>query len=222
MKHVRLVIDQGNRFNEQIQSGLQTESIQSHYIDSFTNKSVTMGNKQSNPEVQEDVMRNDNESNNELSSSDSSSSGVFLSEALQADVVNSFQSSVLQQQWQSLQSDIIKRHYSREANENARKDQVEEELLKWRAQNNQIQTHLDDSIDSLNAKFNDLSVEMQFNTDKLLNTIVPNHDKKTQAKDACVDVRTALVTCYNQVQDIRKCDDVVATLEQCVKNTIIH
>jgi hypothetical protein len=181
-----------------------------------------MGNKQSNPTVQEDVMRNNNESNNGLSSSDSSSSGVFLSEALQADVVNSFQSSVLQQQWQSLQSDIMKRHYSREATENARKDQVEEELLKWRAQNNQIQTHLDDSIDSLNAKFNDLSVEMQFNTDKLLNTIVPKDDKKTQAKDACVDVRTALVTCYNQVQDIRKCDDVVATLEQCVKNTIIH
>jgi hypothetical protein len=178
-----------------------------------------MGNKQSSSSLQDDNELNALSSSD--TSSSSSSSGVFLSEALQADVVSSFQSSVLQQQWQSLQSDIIKRHHSREAMENARKDQVEEELLKWRAQNHKIQTHLDDSIDSLNAKFNDLTVELEFNTNKLLRTI-QGDNKKTQSKDACVDIRSALVTCYNQVQDMRKCDDVVVTLEQCVKNAIIH
>lgn len=184
-----------------------------------------MGNKQSTvsmPENGTNSFNNESNASSSLGDSPSSASGVFLSEALQADVVNSFQSSILQQQWESLQSDILQRHSSREASEHARKEQVEEELLKWRAQNQKIQTYLDDSIDALNAKFNDCSVEMQFNTDKLLKRIQGDNKATRQAKDACVDIRTALVTCYNQVQDIRKCDDVVVTLEQCVKHAILQ
>lgn len=172
-----------------------------------------MGNKNSSPQ--------NNSNNSDLNVSAESTSGVFLSDQLQADLVSSFQSSILQQQWNLLQTDILSRRNERLSKEVDRKVQVEEELMKWRAQNEQLQANLDDSMDTLKAKFNDLAVSMQYDTNKLVNSIGKSMNKKGKAQDSCVDIRSALVSCCKQVQDLRKCDAEVAALEQCVKNVVM-
>jgi hypothetical protein len=136
-----------------------------------------------------------------------------------AEIVNSFQSEVLQTQWEKLQAKILTNHNERVTQAEARNAAVEEELTKWRNHNEVVQNSLDQKIDELKAKFADSSVAIAYDVGKLEEKI--GNSPKFGSNEACSDVRISLTSCYNGTDDIRKCDEIVKAMERCAKQTIM-
>lgn len=147
------------------------------------------------------------------------SSGVFLSNQLQADIVQSFQSEALQTQWEKLQAKILTNHRERITQDEIRKAQVQEEIQKWRKHNDAVHASLDQKLDELRAKFTDAKVAITYDVEKLEGKLgkVP---KFGGTDGACLDVRMAVSNCFKGEKDVRQCDDVLGVLENCVKKTV--
>ena len=74
---------------------------------------------------------------------------------------------MLQGQWENLQKGILVSHHQRNTKYNEQKAALYEDLSNWRTQNNQVQEKLNGTIEDLQFKFNDLSLETQKALDKL-------------------------------------------------------
>lgn len=82
---------------------------------------------------------------------------------------------------------------------------------------------MNNTLDSLNAKFADKEVELQFNVDQLEKRIgsVPIFGQE-KGTGMCLDERTKLMNCYsNKSGDIRDCDDIVKAMERCTKKAVV-
>jgi len=150
-------------------------------------------------------------------------SGVFLANELQTEIVNAFQTSNLQAEWEKLQTKIITSHNERVITAAEHIGQIQNELSQWRQHNEEVQSSLNNSLDSLNAKFADKEVELQFNVDQLEKRIgsVPVFGQE-KGTGMCLDERTKLMNCYsNKSGDIRDCDDIVKAMERCTKKAVV-
>eukprot|EP00558_Chaetoceros_sp_UNC1202_P007214 CAMPEP_0197245702 /NCGR_PEP_ID=MMETSP1429-20130617/10409_1 /TAXON_ID=49237 /ORGANISM="Chaetoceros sp., Strain UNC1202" /LENGTH=185 /DNA_ID=CAMNT_0042706245 /DNA_START=38 /DNA_END=595 /DNA_ORIENTATION=- len=146
-------------------------------------------------------------------------SGVFLSNELQADILGAFQSQVLQTQWEKLQTKIMVNHNERISQNELRKLQVEEEVARWKKDNDEVQNILDERMEGVKSQFWDLEVALQQDVQNLENKVgnVPKFGGDT----ACFDVRSSLTSCYKNTKDVRTCDELVAAMDRCVKQTVI-
>ncbi|GFH48220.1 hypothetical protein CTEN210_04696 [Chaetoceros tenuissimus] len=150
-------------------------------------------------------------------------SGVFLANELQTEIVNAFQTSNLQAEWEKLQTKIITSHNERVITAAEHIGQIQNELAQWRQHNEEVQSSLNNTLDSLNAKFADKEVELQFNVDQLEKRIgsVPVFGQE-KGTGMCLDERTKLMNCYsNKSGDIRDCDDIVKAMERCTKKAVV-
>lgn len=140
-----------------------------------------------------------------------------------AEIVNAFQTSNLQAEWEKLQTKIITSHNERVITAAEHIGQIQNELSQWRQHNEEVQSSLNNSLDSLNAKFADKEVELQFNVDQLEKRIgsVPVFGQE-KGTGMCLDERTKLMNCYsNKSGDIRDCDDIVKAMERCTKKAVV-
>ena len=139
---------------------------------------------------------------------------------LAAEILQTFQSQALQTEWEKVQTKILTNQQQRVEEDDVRKVRLEENLTKWRAQNEAVQKTLDDKIASCRQAFNDAQTAMQVDLTDMEGQMnkVP---KFGGGDDACFEFRKSLTNCYKEASDGRKCDDLVNAMEMCVKKTVM-
>ena len=146
-----------------------------------------------------------------------------------AEIVNAFQSSALQTQWEKLQTSIITSHNERVTTTNEQIAHIQNELAQWRQHNSAVQSTLDDKLDSLNSSFADKEVEVGYNVQQLEKRVgnVPVFGEE-KGTGVCLEERMGLVNCFKSSRsDNAKsdawngCEEMVEAMERCTKKAVI-
>jgi len=174
-----------------------------------------MGNKNSAAQAQE-TQQSDDEN-----SPSSNKSGVYLAQPFQEELVQTFQSKAIQNQFELFQAKMISSHNETISQDDQRRHALHRELTKWRDHNAQVQSSLDERMDAARAKFSDTEVGLRYDLGKMEETIKNKVPKFGNTANACLDSRAELTRCYNGVNDVRKCDGFVEAYERCAKQTVM-
>ena len=84
------------------------------------------------------------------------------------------------------------------------------------------QPELDAKVDSANARFADLQVELQYEVDRVEKKVGQGGPKGADGAAApCVALRANLAACFREADDVRKCDGYIDALERCVKVEVV-
>jgi hypothetical protein len=155
---------------------------------------------------------------------------ITLTFPLAAEIVNAFQSSALQTQWEKLQTSIITSHNERITDTNTHLTHIQNEITQWRTHNNAVQSTLDEKLDSLNSKFADKQVEVGYDVQQLEKRIgkVPVFGEE-RGTGVCLEERMGLIDCYNRNKSKRGngngngnvCDEIVKAMERCAKKAVM-
>jgi hypothetical protein len=89
----------------------------------------------------------------------------------------------------------------------------------FREQNKSIQAKLDQSIDSLEDRFADMSNVVGYDAERLEKKYL-NATTMKKGDIPCLTERTSMATCYTDKKDSDACDSFIQALEECVSNTI--
>ena len=139
-----------------------------------------------------------------------------------AKVMNDFQSKHLKEEWENRQRAILASRNERIAEDERRRVGLEQELNVFRARNAETQAKLDAKVDSANARFADLQVELQYEVDRVEKKVGQGGPKGADGAAApCVTLRADLAACFREADDVRKCDGYIEALERCVKVEVV-
>jgi uncharacterized protein YlxW (UPF0749 family) len=164
---------------------------------------------------------------------------LLLASPLAAEIVNAFQSSVLQTQWEKLQTSIITSHNERVITTAEQLAHVQNELAQWRQHNSSVQSALDDKLDSLDSSFADKEVEVGYDVQQLEKKIgnVPVFGEE-KGTGVCLEERMNLVNCFKSSnvsgnsesksesgsrnnEAWNGCEEIVNAMERCTKKAVM-
>ena len=95
-------------------------------------------------------------------------------------------------------------------------------MTQWREQNNQIQKNLDQTVESLEARYADLVNIVEYDAKRLESEHL-NGKSIDKQELPCLKVRADVASCLaGQGQHIRTCDVFVQALEDCTTTTITN
>jgi len=158
---------------------------------------------------------------NDENSPSSDTSGVYLNQNFQEEIVQTFQSKAIQNQFELFQAKMITSHNEAMSQDDQRRHALQRELTKWREHNTQVQSSFDERMDTVRAKFSDTEVGLRYDLGKMEDTMKNKVPKFGNTENACIDTRVELAKCYNGVDDVRKCDGFVEALERCANQAVI-
>jgi hypothetical protein len=101
----------------------------------------------------------------------------------------------------------------------AQKTQLQQRMDQFREQNKNIQAKLDQSIDSMEARFADMSNVVEYDAERLEKKYL-NTTTVKMGDIPCLTERTSITACYTDKKDSTACDSFIQALEECVSNTI--
>mmetsp|Transcript_6815 Transcript_6815/g.9821 ORF Transcript_6815/g.9821 Transcript_6815/m.9821 type:complete len:175 (+) Transcript_6815:52-576(+) len=146
-------------------------------------------------------------------------SGVFLAQEFQQELIHSFETKILKEQWNKRQSEILKSTNARTAAETQRRLRFESEYNQWKKQNSETHSNLDKDIDEFRARFADAAASLKWDVGKLESKA----GKSVQfGKDnACVNARIDVAECLREENDVRKCNEILKIMENCTKQNVV-
>jgi cell shape-determining protein MreC len=101
----------------------------------------------------------------------------------------------------------------------AQKTQLQQRMDQFREQNKNLQAELDQTIDSMEARFADMSNVVEYDAERLEKKYL-NTSTMKKGDIPCLTERTSIVACYAGKKDSAACDSFIQALEECVSNTI--
>jgi len=81
--------------------------------------------------------------------------------------MKSFQSKILQNEWEKYQKSILTAAQQRVASEEQWQSEFRQKRQRWRERNDGIQTQLDQKLDDIRAKYSDYSAEIRWDLQKI-------------------------------------------------------
>ena len=136
--------------------------------------------------------------------------------------MSDFQSKHLQEEWENQQRAILAARSERIAQDEQRRQGLENELNLFRARNAETQSKLDGKIDAARLRFADLEVALKYDIDAMEKKHLGKGPKAEGVQSQpCVGLRTDLAACFKETDDVRKCDGYVEALERCVKKEVV-
>lgn len=99
------------------------------------------------------------------------------------------------------------------------KTQLQQRMDQFREQNKNMQAKLDQSIDSMEARFDDMSNVVEYDAERLEKKYL-NTTTMKKGDIPCLTERTSIAACYTDKKDSAACDSFIQALEECVSNTI--
>jgi hypothetical protein len=156
-----------------------------------------------------------------------------------AAMLQDFQNEILQQEWTNYRSTVLERHRQRTFDRNQAVldlQQHSEQRKKLLARTNE----LDAEIESLQAKFTDLSTAVEYDVQKLgekyrvsfsepnsgirpANGITLLTKRSTTSTRTCLGPRAHVIDCMSKYRnDVRPCSAYVDALEMCVSDIVTH
>lgn len=85
-----------------------------------------------------------------------------------AEIVQDFQSKTLKEEWEKHQKSILMLSNERLAKDEEKRLELEQKIHDWKQTNDTIQGKINETIDSLRARFDDAQVQIQYDTTQLL------------------------------------------------------
>jgi len=150
--------------------------------------------------------------------------GVFLTKNLQNELVQSFQSKVMNELWEERLSETIQRSNERMEDDRRRRESLDTMVKKHRLMNAKIHNSLDSDVDSLRAKFADSVVEFRFDAGSIEGRLGPGPMtggavENIKGVPPCSEERIDLTRC--QKGGAYNCDGFIQLLERCATSTVI-
>jgi exonuclease VII large subunit len=138
-------------------------------------------------------------------------------------ILQDFQSSVLKQEWEKRQKLILAKSNERRLADYQFQEALKERMQHIRQHHAQIQQRLDEKTEALQARFADVTVELQHDAARLREQHLSSSSKQpTGSQPGCVDVRTKLATCYEEnVSNSKICDGYVEALNVCMQKRLL-
>lgn len=138
-------------------------------------------------------------------------------------MVRDFQNQALQNEWNSFRSSVLNHRAERQQNLAHQNGALLQERQKRAAEVAYRQAALDNRLDTLNAKFSDISVALEYDTarvqEKFGEQKLDNPEKEVQH---CLGERVHWMFCQQKyADDGRPCNAYLNALEQCVSKTIV-
>jgi hypothetical protein len=137
-------------------------------------------------------------------------------------MVREFQNQALQNEWNSFRTSVLTHRNEREqklAHQNGALLQERQMRMTSIANRNAA---LDDRLDSLNAKFSDISVALEYDTARVQEKFGELKAESPEEVQHCLGERVHWMFCQQKYAlDSRPCNAYLGALEKCVNKTIV-
>jgi hypothetical protein len=134
--------------------------------------------------------------------------------------LHEFDSKVLKDEWEEHQKYLIAKLDSRRLHDYETKMQLKHQLQSLREQDLLRQRVLDERIDAAQAQFSDLSVALQYDTDRIDQKLA-SISFKQNTEAPCLGPRTHVANCLQSQKGVKQCENYIRELQTCVEQIVV-
>ena len=139
-----------------------------------------------------------------------------------AKIVGEFNNEQIQKMFGKTVNEMSETKFNRLRGSREERAELAKKMEQWREKNNQVQKNLDQTVESLEARYADLVNIVEYDAKRLESEHL-NGKSIDKQELPCLKVRTDVAACLaGHGKDVRACDAFVRALEDCASTTITN